>query len=152
MDRPPIKGLARALRPAHIRRGHARSLSRFSEHALFESAEVLSEGGLRSQGESARSYYGSTMITFDLDDFARRFRGPLDAAGRQELCQLVEGSVRVRLLAARIACAEVARRVTERPLGTAIVETRVKLAGHTLQMDIDLEVPVGVSSRTRRAT
>jgi hypothetical protein len=31
------------------------------------------------------------------------------------------------------------------------VETTVQLEGDTLQMDVDLEVPVGVSSLARRA-
>ncbi len=148
----PIKGLARAVRGAYVRRGESRALSRFSEHALFEGAEVLSEGAVRGGEGRERRYYGSTMITFDLEALQKRWRGPLDARAREELCHLVEGSVRVRLIAARIACAEVARRVTDRPLGTAIVETKVQLNGDTLHMDVDLEVPVGVCSGARRAT
>jgi hypothetical protein len=152
MERPKIKGLARAVRTGYVRRGQTKSLARFVEHALFENAEVLSEGAVRVHEGRERRYFGSTMITFDLEALQKRWRGPLDAEARAELCSLVEGSVRVRLIAARIACAEVARRVTDRPLGTALVETKVQLSGNTLHMDVDLEVPVGVCSDVRRAT
>jgi hypothetical protein len=50
------------------------------------------------------------------------------------------------LRAMRLARAEAARRVPERVLGTAYVETRVWLTDRHLHIDVDLEVPLGVSS------
>jgi hypothetical protein len=151
MSRSPIKGLARVRRSAFVSAHPARFLSRGAEEALFQSAEVLSEGSLRALPDGAQCYYGSTMITFDLVRLADHWRGPFGVAEHAELANLVEGSVRMRLRATRIACAQVASRVVERPLGRALVETRVRVAGNTLQMDIDLEVDVGVCSRVRRA-
>jgi hypothetical protein len=151
MSRPPIRGLVRAKKSAYVAEHRVRYLSRSAEEALFEGAEVLSEGCARGVLGVDRRYYGSTMITFDLQHLQRHWRGPLDTQARDLLREMVEGSVRMRLRAMRLACAEVARRVTDRPLGTAIVETTVQLEGDTLQMDVDLEVPVGVSSLARRA-
>jgi len=152
MSRPQIKGLVQARRGAFICRHESRFLSRIAEEALFGCVEVLSEGSVRKGKAGDQRYFGSTMITFNLVQLAESWRGPLDAEARAQLCELVAGSVRVRARASRIACAEVARRVTERPLGTALVETKVHLRGDTLLMDIDLEVPIGVSSGVRRAT
>ncbi len=152
MPRPPIKGLARARRGAFIAVHRGRFLSRGAEEALFARIEILSEGATRTARDGARSYFGSTMIALDLVQLAECWRGPLDPEARRALCDLVAGSVRVRARASRMACAEVARRVTERPLGTAIVETKVQLRDDRLLIDVDLEVPIGVSSCARRAT
>lgn len=147
---PPMKGLARARRGARlIVREHV-SLSREAEEALFRVAEVLSEGDLRDGGRGERAWYGSTMISFDLERLAAEWRGVLDDATRARVMRAVEGSVRMRLRAMRIAHREVARRVPDRSLGTASVEIRVRLAGAWLHVDVDLEVPVGVSSRRSR--
>jgi hypothetical protein len=90
------------------------------------------------------------MITFDLAPLAAHLRGPLDDAARARLARVIEGSVRVKLRATRLARAEVARRLPDRVLGTALVETRVRLHGDELHIDVDLEVPLRVSSRRAR--
>lgn len=151
MRRTRIKGLARVRRTAFIATHPARFLSRGAEELLFEHAEVLSEGSLRSSPSGEVRYFGSTMITFDLDHLAQHWRGSFDAEQRAELAHLVQGSVRMHVRATRLACAEVARRVTERPLGPAAVEISVRLVGSSLQMDVDLELAVGVCSSARRA-
>ena len=151
MSRSPLKGLAKASRNAFVVTRPIQYLSRGAEEALFQHMTMLSEGAERRTKAGERHYFGSTMITFDLDALAKHWRGDFDAAERQTLLRLVAGSVRVRLRATRLACTEVARRVTDRPLGSSVVETSVRLSGNTLQMDVDLEVPVGVSSSARRA-
>jgi hypothetical protein len=152
MIRPPIKGIVRARRGAYIATPPARFLTRDAEEALFAGAEVLSEGSERKSKNGERAYCGSTMITFDLKHLRAQWRGSFDAVARDAVFDLAAGSVRIRSRATRIACAEVARRVTERPLGTAIVETKVLLRGETLLIDVDLEVPIGIFSGMRRAT
>lgn len=124
---------------------------------MFEHAEVLTEGSAerdealeredprRGRGGSV-SFFGSTMITIDLDRVGDRLRG-LDAPGaREALRDVVASSVRVRLRAMRIACAEVARRVPEREFGTAQVEITASLVGSRLHLDVDVEVPLDRSS------
>lgn len=133
----------RALRPVRSRRG--RSLSRELEEAMFRQAEVLSEGASHAAGPD-RVYVGSTMITIDLPSLGADFLDLRSDEDRLQLLDVVEGSVRVRLRATRIACSEVARRVPGAGLGTAVVETRVTLSGSRLHIDVDLEVPLSLSS------
>ena len=151
MSRSPLKGLAKARRNAFVVERPVQHLSRGAEEALFQTACIISEGSERGFPGGERRYFGSTMITFDLAELSKAWRGPFEAAEHQALLRMVAGSVRVRLRASRIACAEVARRVTDRPLGSSIVETSVRLSGSSLQIDVDLEVPVGVFSPARRA-
>ncbi|MFW6067822.1 MAG: hypothetical protein ACOC97_05735 [Myxococcota bacterium] len=124
-------------------------LSREAEECLFHAPEVMSEGSLRSAGD-APAWFGSTMITIDLARLASRWRGPFDEAARARLLRAAEGSVRVRIRAMRLACAEVARRLPDRSLGTAHVDTRVRIVGDRLHLDVDVEVPLDVSSARRR--
>lgn len=144
-----LKPLARSLSaPALVRRGRI-VISRSLEEELFRSAEILSEGTCRVGPNGRDIYFGSTMITFELDRLRRYWRGRFDAAARRRFAEAAQGSVRFHLRAMRIAYAEVARRVSARPLGTAQVETRVHLSGTHLHLDVDLEVPLGVSSISR---
>jgi hypothetical protein len=122
------------------------SLTRAFEEELFSAAEVLSEGSCRSGGLRPDSYFGSTMISVDLDRLRPWFRGGLDAHARRDLLRVVEGSVRVHLRAMRLARAEALRRVHDRALGTAYVETKVRVTEHQLHIDVDLEVALSVSS------
>lgn len=130
--------------PAKVRRGRVttriegHALSREAEEILFACAEILTEGG---EGPPGR-FFGSTMITFDLVEAARHLRGLERPEVEEELFRLVAGSVRVRLRAMRIARAEVARRMPDHELGTAVVETRVRYARGRIHMDLDLEVPL----------
>jgi hypothetical protein len=140
-----IKGPARALKSPIKRERRHRALDRQTEELLFRCAEVITEGSAREG-----VWYGSTMITFDLERIAAELREPLDAERRAELATLVAGSVRVRIRAMRIARAEAARRCPEEKLGTASVETRVELRNGDLLLDVDLEVPFRVSSAKRR--
>lgn len=149
MGRSPLKPLVRARRgPAFVREAGL-AISRTLEEKLFEEADVLSEGELRSLA-SRESYFGSTMIAFDIAAIGRHIREPLDETLLQALERAVAGSVRVRIRAMRLARAEVSRRVPDRPLGTAQFETRTRRTATHLHVDVDLEVPVGVSSRARR--
>lgn len=113
-----------------------------AEEELFRVAEVLSEGRLEGG-----AFFGSTLVTIDLEKVAPQLRGPDGESERQRLLSAASGSVRVRLRAMRIACADVARRHPDRRLGTATTETRFRLEGSLLLVDVDLEMPVGVSSR-----
>ncbi len=139
-----IKGPVRAVKSPIVRERHHSALDRRTEELLFRHSEVMTEGSVRDG-----VWYGSTMITFDLDRVAGELRGPLDAAARAALVAAFAGSVRVRIRAMRIARAEVARRCPDQKLGTASVETRVELRNGKLLLDVDLEVPFSVSSANR---
>ena len=150
MANEPLKPPSRVLAGRGLRRYGRAVVSRELEEAVFRHADVLSEGYCGSGG-SGRVYFGSTMIAVDLAQLAKFFRGQLDEPAREELALAVDGSVRIRLRAMRLACAEVARRLRSRVLGTAQVETRVQVTGDRLLIDVDLEVPVGLSSGSERS-
>ena len=139
-------GLAKATRGA-LRQGEMRALSREAEELLFRHTERMSEGSVRA-GPDGDTYFGSTMFTVDLSAVAASWRGELD---REQLAALIDGSVRVRVRLMRLACAEAAHRVPGRQFGTAQVETSVEVVGDKLHLDVDLEVPLDVSSAKREA-
>ena len=143
----PMKPLARArpgaLRPAG---GHL-VLDRVAEGLLFAFAERMGEGTLREEGTEGPRFDGSTMLTVDLQRLAPHWREPLDAAGRARLACAVEGSVRVRLRALRLARADVVHRLPGRALGRASVATSVRIVDAQLHVDVDLEVPLRLFSR-----
>jgi len=122
-------------------------LTRAFEEELFRVAEILSEGGCRdgTRGSGER-YFGSSMISIDLERLKPWFRGGLDEVAVERFAQAVDGSVRVRLRAMRLARAEAVRRVPNRLLGTAHVETRIRLSGRQLHIDVDLEASLSVFS------
>jgi hypothetical protein len=137
---------ARRIRPLH--RGE-RALTPQAIEELFRSAEVLTEGGL--DGDPEARWYGSIMITFDLGRLVRRCRGLSDPALLDRVVDAIEGSVRVRIRAHRMACAEVYRRFPDRTVGTAQLESCFRRDGDLLLLDIDLEAPIDLPSR-RSAT
>ncbi|MBZ0118357.1 MAG: hypothetical protein IT378_16220 [Sandaracinaceae bacterium] len=146
---PPLKPPAPARRvPALLqRRGHGLTVQ--AVEALFRHADVLTEG--RVSDEETPRFYGSTLVTFDLARVRSLVRG-LD--GDEELVRFVEavmGSVQVRVRAHRLACGEVYARFPDRDIGTAHIESRFHREGLRLLLDVDLEVPLDVSS-ARRAT
>lgn len=140
-----IRGPVKARRAGTTQIGGHEVLHREAEERLFQSPEVMSEGTVRTVPDGA-CWFGSTMITVGLADLAPHWRGPLDDEARARLVTALDGSVRVHLRAMRLACAEVARRLPDRPLGTAQVDTRVRIVGDQLHLDVDVEVPLGVSS------
>jgi len=139
---PPIKPPARARKIRAWNRGGRGSLSEPAIAELFRGAQVLTEGGL---DEGAR-WYGSIMITFDLDRFARRCRDMHEAGDLDAVVTAVEGSVRVRLRAHRMACSEIYRRFPDRHVGTAQLWSRFSRDGTRLLLDIDLEAPIDLPS------
>jgi hypothetical protein len=98
----------------------------------------MTEGALRTDSHGA-SFFGTTIITFDVADARKWLRGLDGDDGPALLLALVEGSVRVRMRAMRLACAEAARRVPGHDLGTARVEIRVRREDDKMHVDVDLE-------------
>ena len=129
-------GLAKARRSAAVRSLGGEALSREAEENLFAYAEVLTEARVDEAG-----YAGSTMLTIDVAKMSRHLRHLDTESEREAFLALASGSVRVRLRAMRFACAEAARRVPERSLGTFSIETRMRLSGSSLMIDVDVEAP-----------
>jgi hypothetical protein len=135
-------GLSKASRGAALRKG---ILTREGEELLFALAERMSEGEIRDDDRcepSGRCYFGSTMLTLKASRLAPHWRGPLELEALQ---RAVAGSVRVRLRAMRLACADAAHRAPTERFGTAIVETHISVVEACLHIDVDLEVPLDLA-------
>ena len=140
----PLKPPARAgrVRPLRTRGAHT-VLTAHAIDELFRRAEVLTEGGL-----SGATWYGSILITFDL---ARLLGGEREEE-LERLADAIGGSVRVRILAHRMARGQLHERYPDRSIGTAHVESHFRRAGALLLLDVDLEASIEVAStRSRRA-
>ncbi|MCG8554287.1 MAG: hypothetical protein MJD61_03220 [Proteobacteria bacterium] len=143
--KPPVRARGAALHG----RPRQETVSSCLEEALLAGAKVLSEGSCRG-GEGQEVYYGSTMITCELNGLRPHWRGLESDAEQQRLVAALSRSLRLRVHAMRLARAEAARRLPHRVLGAAEVETQLRLSGGQLQIDVDLEVEVGVSSGLRK--
>lgn len=136
-----LKPLVRVRPGALLRERTGYALGARTVDELFRVADVLSEGAL-NEG----TFFGTTLVTIDLG----RALPSLDLAGDAALCarivDAIGGSVRVRLRALRLAEEDLARRFPDRALGTARTETRFRVEGVVLHIDMDLEAPVGQSS------
>lgn len=139
---PPLKPPARARRIRVWQRSGRGALTQAAIAELFRSAEVLTEGGLDGEGR----WYGSIMITFRLGALAGRSRDLVSDEDFERVVRSIEGSVRVRVRAHRMACAEIYRRFPDRDVGTAHLWSRWRREGHALLLDIDLEAPVDLPS------
>jgi hypothetical protein len=137
-------------RPWLSRRQHS-TVSRALEQSLFDLADVLSEGSMQRGPGARATYFGSTMISIAFARLATAHASSLPRALQKELVHAVEGSVRVRLRAMRLARAEAVRRVYNGVLGTAVCELRVRDDGKQLHIDVDLEAEVRLSSRAKRS-
>lgn len=127
MLKPPVR-----IRPQSLlKRLEVTVLAARAEEDLFRMAEVMSEGSVHDS-----SFFGSTLITIDL---ARL--GLTSDEDRARLFAATERSVRVRLRAMRLAQADAMRRLPDKRLGTASVETKMRLDGSRLLIDVDLELP-----------
>lgn len=135
----PLKPPARAarVRPLRTRGTHTVLTSQVIED-LFRDAEVLTEGGL-----AGSTWYGSVLITFELARVC-------DEAELDRVADAIAGSVRVRILAHRLARAHLHERYPDRRLGTAHVESRFRRVDGRLLLDVDLEAPIEVASSRRR--
>ena len=137
-----LKPLVRALRLRPVQsRAHA-TLSRQFEEAVFRAAHVLSEGYCSRHRDGGATYSGSTMLTVELDHLGPAAAQEVRAVEPTKLVNAMEGSVRLRIRATRLALTEARRRCTQGQLGTAQVETRVHMDGSTLRLDVELEAPV----------
>ena len=124
------------------------SLSAFE--VLVAGARVLSEGQIAQQDSSGPTYFGSTMVTWDLRRSATHLRGPLDASVAEKLLSLCQqdDQVRERLF-------EVARKEASRLAGTALsdwdIEMTVMRKGAQVLVDLDVEAKAEVPSLLHRA-
>lgn len=105
---------------------------------LFESADTVSEGALRSEAAGA-VWYGSSSFVLSL-------RASDTDETRAFLAEVAGRDVHVRLRALRAACREASLRAPG-PLGSATCEMRVVAESRGLRIDVDVQAPlIGVTA------
>src|SRR6185295_4303350 len=96
-------------------------------------AQVLHEGQRQGNG-----YFGSTMITIELERAAAAVRDDCDAANARRVAELLEGDARVKARARLLATTAASRRAGV-PLARVAVDLRVRTAGTRIHLDLDVE-------------
>jgi hypothetical protein len=97
---------------------------------LFDSADVISEGGVRTEADG-RVWYGSTSMIL-------RTRSESDGL---LLAAVASRNVHVRLRAVRLAHCEASLRAPGR-LGRSMCEIRIQPSDSGLRIDVDIQAPL----------
>jgi hypothetical protein len=136
-DRLALRPIARVTRIALIEREVRERLSRAALELLFSHAEVMSEGQ-RSTRAGAPIYFGSTMLTVDLETLAPFLREPCDAGTARRLGALLARDPTVATRVKAIAAKEAARLAGGR-LRAVAAEMKVTARGSRVFIDVDVE-------------
>jgi len=140
--RTDLKPLVRVRPGALLRERTGWALGARAVDELYRVAEVLSEG--RREDDT---FFGTTLITIDLSRALDGIGLDTDPSVMARVADAIGGSVRVRLRAMRLAEEDLARRFPSENVGTARTETRFRIEGARLYVDVDLEAPIGGSSK-----
>jgi hypothetical protein len=132
-----LRPLARVQRIALFEREVRERLSRAAMDLIFDKAEVMSEGQ-RSTRAGQPIYFGSTMLTINLDSLAPSLREPCDAGTARRLATLLMDDSSAHARVKQIATRESARIVGNR-LRALATEVKVSARGVRVFIDIDVE-------------
>lgn len=123
-----------------FRREIRESLDPAAVEVLLSSATRISEGQVGPDGR----FYGSTMLTIDLDRIRPQVRDACDVATAARLAALLEGEAALHERLGRLAVGE-ARRIAGRGLRRPEADLRVRTEGTRLFIDIDVEAETQVA-------
>jgi hypothetical protein len=137
LSRPMLRPLARVERISLFEREVKERLSRAALDVLFATAGVMSEGQRAARG-GRESFFGSTMLTIELDAAALALRDAADARAAQRLAALLARDAGAQARIKRLAAEECERLSSARPrsLNTDI---KVRARGTTVYVDVDVE-------------
>jgi hypothetical protein len=126
--------MAAARRISLFRRRIVETVSPAAVEVLIARAARISEGQVARDGR----YYGSTMLTIDLERIQDQLSEVCDVATATRLARLIEQQPEVHEAAARLALQE-ARRVAGRRLRRVEADVRVRTEGVRVFIDVDVE-------------
>jgi hypothetical protein len=109
------------------------SLGTAAIEVLFELAQLLSEGQ-----REGRRWFGSTMITIDLERAGPLISDVCDAASARRVAVLLASDARVIARARALATAAAGDRAGG-PILRPIVEVKARAAGCKVHLDVDVE-------------
>jgi hypothetical protein len=132
-----LRPLARVQRIALFEREVRERLSRAALDLLLARAAVISEGQRQTRA-GREAWFGSTMLTIDLDALAPALREPCDAGTARRLAGLLESDPAVASRVEAIAAREAARVAGARPRSVS-AEMKVSARGVRVFIDVDVE-------------
>jgi hypothetical protein len=132
-----LRPLARVQRIALFEREVRERLSRAALDLVFQRAEVMSEGQ-QSTRAGQPIYFGSTMLTIDLESLGPVLRESCDAGTARRLATLIGNDAAVAARVKSIATREAARIAGARLRGIA-TEMKVSSRGARVFIDVDVE-------------
>lgn len=132
-----LRPLARVQRIALFEREVRERLSRAALDLVFERAEVMSEGQ-RSTRAGQPVYFGSTMLTVDLEALAPQLRESCDAGTARRLATLLANDAAAAARVKAVAGQEAARIAGSR-LKAIATEVKVRAKGARVFIDVDVE-------------
>jgi hypothetical protein len=132
-----LRPLARVQRIALFEREVRERLSRAALDLVFERAEVMSEGQ-KSTRAGQEVYFGSTMLTIDLEALAPVLREVCDAGTARRLGKLLATDAAVASKVRAIATKE-AVRVAGGRFASVATEMKVNARGVKIFIDVDVE-------------
>ena len=136
---PPRRPMAVARRISLFRREVIERVSPAAIEVLFTASARISEGQVARDGR----YYGSTMLTIDLESLRDHVADRCEATTAARLSKAMEEERSIHEAAARLALEE-ARRIAGRRLRRVEADVRVRTEGTKVFIDVDVEADASV--------
>jgi hypothetical protein len=134
----PKKGMARTTCVALYEREVREVLSNAAVEILLSRAKILSEGRRAASPTCASAFFGSTMLTIEMDALRGLVRDALDENTARRLAAMMVEDGRVIRRVRQIAAAE-CERLAGAP-GGRVADVQVRAQGTTVFIDVDLEL------------
>ena len=138
--------MAFARRVSLFRRQIVESLSPAGLELLLASSNRISEGQVTSRGR----YYGTTMLTIDLEHTGEKVQDVQDVSTASRLARHMEQEPAALQQVVRLAVRE-AGNVAGSPIRKPAAEVEIKVEGHKILVDVDLEGNVEPASKSNES-
>jgi hypothetical protein len=132
-----LRPMMRVQRISLFEREVRERLSRAALDLVFAGAAIMSEGQRASRG-GREVFFGSTMLTVELDGLAAALRDACDASSAQRMAALLATDSGALTRIRAIATDEIERLGGSRPASLS-TEIRVRARGTTVYVDVDVE-------------
>ncbi len=132
-----LRPMLRVRRISLFEREVRERLSRAALDLVFAAAAIMSEGQRSSRG-GREVFFGSTMLTVELDGLAAVLRDACDVLSAQRMAALLATDSGAQGRIRSIASDEVERLGGTRPASLS-TEIRVRARGTTVYVDVDVE-------------
>lgn len=143
-QRSKKRPMAFARRVSLFRRQIVESLSPAGLQLLLASSSRISEGQVTSRGR----YYGTTMLTIDLESTNEQVQDVQDVSTASRLARHLEQERSAMQQVVRLAVRE-AGNVAGAPILKPAAEVEIRVQGHRILVDVDLEGNIKVAKKSQ---